>query len=248
MIELALECPTELLDIVQPYADFYFALTHLVLKDPEYARFYGEGFDKELILDNGTNELLEPCSLEDIKLAADLINPDIIIAPDYLGDDASTIAGLDAAVDLFGKDRVMPVIQGQTEDGVVKCADEIKKRGFNWVAVPYDILCSRDDSIEKMAEERSHLVRYLSRRTFSLIHLLGLTTLEELSEYRDIRQVKSIDTGSPVMHGLKGIRFGRDELLDKRKPTLDRMDSDGNHEDEVLYNIGYLKGILSGGC
>lgn len=245
MIQLALECPTDMLTIVQPHADYYFALTHLVLKDEICCSFYkdrGCG-EKTLILDNSTNELLEPCSLEDIRRAADIIKPDLVVAPDFLGDDASTISGLDAAVDVFGGSEILPVVQGRTLTDVVRCSLEIKSRGFDRVAVPYDILSTREYSIDLMASNRAVVVRVLSGM-FGWIHLLGFTTLEEVIGYRGNPNIMSMDTGSPVLHGLCGIRFGKDKLLGKSKPTLDLMPKSGNLE-LVHYNIGYLKGLLA---
>jgi len=39
-LKLALECPTLMLNLIQPLADMDFILTHLVLKDKDYALYY----------------------------------------------------------------------------------------------------------------------------------------------------------------------------------------------------------------
>lgn len=244
-MKLALECPTKLLNDIQPLADFDFALTHLVLEDEEHAEYYKQSARLK-ILDNSTNELLEPCSLSDIAKAAEAIKPNYIVAPDYLGNQFATEKALGKAVDVFGKDRVFPVVQGYELRNVLECAEYIVKVGFDRVAVPYDITCNRRDGIEKMADAREEVVsRLILLYDFQWIHLLGMTTLEELGSYRGISQVKTIDTGSPILHGLCGFRFGKDELLPKSIPTMNKMDT-GKPNDlaSVYYNIAYLRKYL----
>lgn len=251
-MKLALECPTALLEDIQPLADFDWILAHLVLQDREYAQFYSQS-TRMKILDNSTNELLEPCSLSDIAKTAEIVKPDYIVAPDYLGDHLSTEKALDEAVAVFGLGRVFPVVQGHTLGHVLECTEYIAKTGFNRVAVPYDLTCNREDSIEKMASAREEVVsRLILLNNFEWIHLLGMTTLEELESYRSISQVKSIDTGSPVLNGLEGLRFGKDALLPKKQPTMSQMEAYVHHHSkygslEIYYNIAYLRKVLMGG-
>lgn len=244
MIKLGLECPTKMLYEVQPHCDFFFTLTHLVKEDKEYRRFYrSRNRQTLLILDNSTNELLEPCSLEDIKSAAFHIEPDLVVAPDYLGDKESTLAALNSAEDTFGKDKIIPVVQGDSMEEVVDCVLAYRNRKYKLIAVPYDLLSSRAVSVETMAAWRVRVISVIKDYGMN-IHLLGMNTLDELVLYKAIPNIISIDTGSPVMHGLKGFKFGQDSILDKHTPTLSRME---DTEDLTLvhYNIGYLKGLLS---
>jgi hypothetical protein len=84
---------------------------------------------------------------------------------------------------------------------------------FREIAVPYDILSKRTDSTDIMAQSRLDVVNYIISMVpmgFG-IHLLGMTTLEEL-ELHNRGWVKSIDTGYPVMCGQVGLRFGIDKL------------------------------------
>jgi hypothetical protein len=247
-MRLALESPVELLKEVQPLGDFDWILTHLVLKDEEYAKFYRES-TRYKILDNSVNELGTPSPMGDIKKAVEILGGvNGVVPPDHLGNHFATEKALDEAIGVFGKGQLLPVVQGHEFRYVLECADYIKKLGFTEVAVPYDITCSRYDSIEKMSERRQEVVsRMILLYSFD-VHLLGMTTLEELASYSGIEKVKSVDTGSPVMHGLWSLRFGRDKLLPKSTPTMEQMKLLGNPNlNSVYYNIGYLRGILSGG-
>jgi len=250
-MELALECPTTLLDKIQPLTDFYFALTHLVLSDPAYADYYATHHDKMLILDNSTNELGVPCSIDDILKAAEIIKPDIIVPPDHLCNMEKTIEDVRIFKKVGWEDErfVLPVIQGSTIKECYKCADKYVDMGFKQCAVPYDPTCTKEDTIQKMASQRQRVVVGLTAR-FEWVHLLGFTVFEELQFYRSLGHGCrfSIDTGSPIMHGLKGIRFGRDPLLDKKKPTMDMMPSKWDSRDlsEVFYNLAFLRKELNG--
>ena len=248
-MKLALECPTELLGDIQPLADFYWTLTHLVLSDRDYANYYIKHKGEKLsTLDNSVNELLEPCSLSEIKEAVGILGGvHRIVSPDHLGDHLATGRKLDEAIKVFGKEKLLPVVQGHEFRYVLECAGYIKKLGFTEVAVPYDIMSSRCDSLEEMADRREEVVSRLLLLYGFEVHLLGMTTLEELESYRGIGGIRSIDTGSPVLHGLQSIRFGRDKLLPKAVPTLQQMKLLGNPDlESVYYNICYLRGILSG--
>ena len=243
-MKIALECPIELMDEVQPLADFDFILAHVILRKGEYASYYMKT-GRMRILDNSCNELLRPCSISELKEAADIVKPDYIIAPDYLGDHFSTERALDEAITIFGKEKIFPVIQGSELRYALECASYIIDKGFDRVAVPYDITCSRGDSIESMASKRARVTKELLPH-FEWIHLLGMTTLEELESYKYMDSIESIDTGSPILNGISGIRFGRDELLNKSTPTYNLMEVAPRFDSaDIFFNIAYLRKVLN---
>lgn len=247
-MKLALETPTKLLTGIQPLGDFDFALTHLILKDKVYAQYYKDS-TRFKILDNSTNEKLKPCSLQDIKRAADIIKPDLVVAPDFLGNSKATIAALEDFIKVFSREKTLPVVQGETTMGVLKCLKASMNFGLNCIAVPYDICCQREDSLEHMAETRVRVVNAIIREVpigFK-IHLLGMTTLEELGQHNR-SWVTSVDTGSPILHGLNELRYGRDSLLDKTLPTYNKMvkfTSYKRHMSSIYYNLAYLRKLLN---
>lgn len=245
-MELAFECPVCMFSFVQPLADYDFCLAHKVLEDPRYATFYRES-EKLKFLDNSCNELREPLSLTEIGKAASIVDPTFIVAPDYLRDSKRTLEGLIEAKELFGIAKVFPVIQGSTKEEVKDLAESIRSMGFNWVAVPYDILGNRSMDINKLGRLRMGVVELLRIEGFKWIHLLGLNSLREVASYQDKPEVQTLDTGAPISNGLRGKRFGRDKLLDKKAPTWDRMhnvDYDYDRNGDILYNIGYLRKVV----
>ena len=249
-MRLALESPTQLLGTVQPLADFDFILAHLVLKDEKYADFYRKS-TKFKILDNSTNELLEPCSLEDLETADRLVGPcNLIVSPDFLGNADMTLDALALACTKFGKSRILPVVQGKTLDEVDLCAEEIWKLGLTLLAVPYDICCKRTNTLQRMASTRQEVIALLESKYFGPdfeFHLLGMTTLEELEAYTEDSRVISIDTGGPILMGLYGHRYGSNLLPPKITPTYNQMDLCNLKlgEADIFYNIAYLRGLLN---
>jgi len=242
-MRIALECPTASLGLVYSLADFDWILTHLVLGDPDYADFYRDSRHFK-VLDNSTNELLKPCSLEDMKKAADIVNPDLICPPDFLGDGDSTVEAIGQAIEVFGFDKLLPIVQGSSERNLWECAEAIMSRGFNIIAVPYDLLCSREDSLDRMAMTRKSVVKGLLQDfSFQYIHLLGVTDPDELLAYKDEPRVCSVDTGAYYLNGQFSRLFGRDELVGKTK----KLNFDATTVTmEVFWNLSYLRKVTNG--
>jgi len=249
-MKLALECPTSMLNDIQPLADFDWILAHKVLEDKEYRKYYSES-KRFKVLDNSVNELLEPVNLNSLNLAAGWVNPNLIVAPDYLGDVRKTREALDETIYMLGKGRVLPVVQGKDLGEVLDLLKTLLSLGLERVAVPYDILSSREDSSVMMAGNRLKVVNSIIGKVpirFE-IHLLGMTTIEEL-ENHNRGWVKSIDTGVPVMMGLKGYRLDVDRLENKKRPTMELMEGitslDPDFREMMVYrNIAYLRKILN---
>jgi len=249
-MKLALECPTAMLNDIQPLADFDWILAHKVLEDKEYREYYSKS-RRFKVLDNSVNELLEPVDFNSLSLASGWIEPNLIVAPDFLGDHIQTRAALNEAIRIFGIDRVFPVVQGATMVSIIDFFDYILHLGFKRVAVPYDLLSSRKDSPVIMANNRLKVVNSIITKVpigFE-IHLLGMTTIEELENHNK-GWVKSIDTGVPVMLGLRGRRLDTYRLVDKKKPTMSIMEctTSGNPEysrQSIYYNIAYLRKLLN---
>ena len=242
-MRLALECPTELLEYIQPLADFDWILAHKVLNDDDYASFYQKSM-RYKVLDNSVHELREPMTLDELQRAADIVNPNLIVAPDHLDNHFATIDSLEKATKVFGLEKIMPVVQGHEHRYVLECFDYIKQMGFKRVAIP----AYKASSNEIMTQKRKNILDSLFSRVPAgfEFHLLGMTTLEEL-ETCDKFWIKSIDTGVPVLCGLKGIRFDYDKLPVKGI-TMNQFDSSSySYELEmVYYNIAYMRKLLNG--
>jgi len=251
-MKLALECPNYLLKDIQPLVDFDWILTHLVLQDEVYAKHYRDSKNFK-VLDNSVNELLEPCSLGEMERAVEYVKPDLIVPPDFLGDSLETESTLLKALHFWPKEKILPCIQGEDRGHAIDCARCIKELGFNRLAVPYDITCSRTDSREIMAGARVQVVKIVTEMSLE-VHLLGFTTLEELGEYQDNPWIKSIDTGVPILYGMNLKHLDEPWDFKKDKPTMSQMDpyledfqlSASGKLSAIFWNIAYLRKVISG--
>jgi len=215
-VDLALECSTEILEWIQPFADFDWILTKEYKENEAYREYYKQSTNFKYV-DNSVNEELEPCSLEDIKEVFDDCGGNLVVAPDWLGNNVQTLEGYMDAVKLFGKERVVGVLQGKTYEEILGCLNFYG----NLVAVPYDIMSVRTDPPWLMGMRRNLVVAKIPQQY--KVHLLGFTSLEELEYYRSMPNVISIDTGIPVKLGLEELDI-MDPLESKATPTYKQME------------------------
>jgi hypothetical protein len=231
---LALELPDALLDRLSPLADFDWILAHKVIDTSylTYIHHYKKSTNYK-VLDNSVNELLEPVSLEYMVKAAEKIDPDIIVAPDWLLDREKTLEYLDKCEKIFPPDKILPVIQGKNLQECVECMGTILGKRYASFAVPFDLTCTRHDSLEKMAEARYSFIDSIETivPNHVKIHLLGLTLPSEIDRYTEDwsnhKHVFSLDTGSPILHGLSHILLEEGPLLSKATPTMRQMERVG---------------------
>ena len=251
MIKLALECPVQFMGNILPLTDFDFVLAHLA--EGDYLEAYQEQqkAGRFLVLDNGTNELGEPCSLREMDRVAGLLNPQTIIPPDWLGDGIQTVKALKEAESVWGKPKILPVVQGRDWMELNSSLSFYEEQGYTSVAVPYDILLDRKQPLRSLGLQRREVVQYITTHHPTLgIHLLGLNNLTEMSSYQHHSQVTSIDTGAPFLNATLGKKFGIDELVPKG--TYINYDRDyrdwgfGSIQELTKENIRYLKALMNG--
>ena len=222
-MQLSLDCSISYAHELIPLTDFNFLLTHLVLEDEDYRNFYSTkahipNIPTFTVLDNSVNELGQPCTLEEMQKAADIVNPDIIIPPDYLRDWKQTVETLGKGIDLWGKSKIWPVIQGGTREEVWSCASVlIKSLEFKTVCMPFDITLNRNEHARDLAKAREGIVMDLISMDPTIqIHLLGFNTFEEIDRYKfHPKNIVSIDTGSPYTNSRHNRRMNIDQLLPK---------------------------------
>jgi hypothetical protein len=259
-IKLGLECPDSIVDYILPLGDIYFSLAAEVLKRPVTGSSnfaYITSYPKYKYLDTSVNEEGTPCSLDEMRQASFLINPTKVVAQDFLGDSEKTLKALPEATEAFGRSDLLPVVQGSSLEEVLHCAHVIRGYNFTSLAVPYDLILGKMQPVNRMARIRSAIVHYLvNTLNFNSIHLLGLTSLEELYLYffdKPTRDgIDSLDTGGPVLLGLNGLRYPT-EYIFKKDPTLNLMKVNplakvlDYHDTEVgraVWNIAFLKTLL----
>jgi hypothetical protein len=218
-MKLSLECRTDMLEMVQPFADLDWILAHKVLEDKKYAEFYrGSGNIK--FVDNSVNEKGEPLPLESVKEAFEKVNGTYIVSPDFIGNAEKTIEAYLECLKTFTKEKVASVIQGPT---FVDAFDCLKVYESGIICVPYDLCSNKEDPPWLMGLRRALFVSYIPRRQDIYVHLLGFNSLDELYWYQNNTSVGSIDTGIPVLLGLQGKDI-LDNLESKVKPTFNSME------------------------
>jgi len=250
IMKLALECPTKMLEQIQPFADFDYILANKVLSDNKYADYYKQGAGRVRFLDNGVNEKGEPVSVEDLKKALDIIgdsNTTFVIALDWVGDALKTIKGFNDSLAAFGAGKVIPVLQGASPEEVLACLGyyisiDVKAPAL---CIPYRICGSvKETHPEVMALRRAVVVSKVPPQI--PIHLLGFNSPSEFSWYKDKGNIVSIDTGIPIMLGLQGKDI-LDGVNDKAKDTYSEMDTGEITKDNwaaICRNIALMRTFL----
>ena len=245
-MKLALESPINLLEDIQPLADFDWILADEVIKSPEYALYY-KNSKRLKVLDNSVNELGIPLGINWLIETADKVSADYIVSPDWLGDAEKTFECYREFSKKTLKYKILPVLQGKDIDECITYAYKYKDCGGEYICIPYDICCNRHVSTLQMCHMRFLVVNGIWKM-FKCIHLLGMTCLEEFGHYltSGITNIKSVDTGYPISCGMYGFRFGKDELPDKSKCTWDHFkEANSVNSYNIYYNIAYLRRLIN---
>lgn len=194
MISLSMEMPDCLLAELNPLIDQDFALAHRVLEDDEYAEhFYSS--DKEVILDNGFHELGYPLDSHELLRAADLIEPDWVVCPDWLGETQKTYQAAMATAKLFKSKYPLAVVLVGDNPAARNTFMQNTRGLAQMLCLPY----------------RAPRLEWFNQATaipFERIHLLGLNEPNELSSFQLAESFPmhlwSVDTSKPVKWGLMG--------------------------------------------
>ena len=231
-MKLALECPTELLEFVQPFADFDWILVDRYLSDEQYAQWYRES-DNVKFVDNSVTEKGEPCSIEDLMQVFQDCNAHYMISPDWIGDYHRTIEAYKECSEKVPKGSLIGVLQGATPAEALQCLETYTGKV---VSVPYRVGGSvKGDSNALMALRRSLVVSHIPDE--KAIHLLGFTALSEFFWYVNRPNVFGIDTDVPVRAGLVSADIDDfDRTQDVSKAKLDKSTAYG-----IARNIALLR-------
>jgi len=198
MIQLALEIPTSLLATFTPLTELDFALAHRVLEDEAYCSFYrNRAPGRELILDNSMHELGKPLSPNELLLAVRKVQADFLIAPDELGQPAKNLSWFKETQALCSND---------CQIAVVMCGNTPEERATFLNQVRYaDMLCMpfREDRFTWFEQHAP---------TWQRVHLLGVSSLEELAQWVTLEKTLprirfSVDTSKPIKAAMVGRRI-----------------------------------------
>jgi hypothetical protein len=238
-IGLAVELPPSLLvHVGPPLTDLDFALAHRVLENRTYgAWFRNRAKGRELILDNSMHELGEPLPLDALIRAAEMVNPDYVIAPDRLDDAVWTLQQYhNTRLALDGRWKTAVVLVGATPDERAAFCQQVQEAEM--LCLPY---------------RKPRLAWFLELTpNHRRIHLLGVSTLLELLLWRRLTNAcgldLSVDTGKPVKHGLLGNRISELQSLRHAplpaKALLEVACVTPEQLDLILENVRFLRTFL----
>lgn len=234
-MQLALECHTELLDYIQPFADIDWILAKEAIKDKKYLEHFKDSTKLKFVSGIST-DAEEPPSPSDVHKVYSAVNGTYVVPPVYWDSIPKSIESYNECVKLLGMERVVGVALGATPALTVDCANLYGPI----VAVPYDACGIGKGSMTSMAEERALIISNISPDR--VVHLLGFISLDEFYWYHNRPNVVSINTGVPILLGLQGLEI--ESLEDKSRPTFSQMKSIKLEErgwTAVLRNLALLR-------
>jgi hypothetical protein len=250
------ETPISILDHSRYYNDFDYALVHLFDTQPEYYSFFKTSLSlgREVMLDNSIFELGEAF---DSDKYADYINelkPTYYIVPDVLEDYKETRTSFyhftHEYQDLPG--HKVGVVQGKTYDELIECY-KFMSDFADYIAISFDYsyyqIIGRSTSdnperakLERMCDGRQKLINMLIADSIwdwqKPHHLLGNSLPIEMIHYKQITNIRSVDTSNPIIAAIKGIRYKR-RLGIFEKPSVklaDLIDIEVDDETKELIN------------
>lgn len=271
-MKLAFITPTAYLEKFSAQGDIFLALAHLIDDNGtnEYARFHRRKVEegRRVILDNGLFEGAQVTTDQLLRRAA-AIKASVVCAPDVLYDAKGTIKEFKRFIQAkheFGLvAEVMGIPQADNPTDWWECFQfmdlhsECDIIGLSILSVPksFGRHATREQPI---TSSRVHLIRqlyahsYLSGRRITPCHLLGLG-----ESYDDIifatrllpRDIISNDSSSCFVHGMRGIRYGREghipggKVHEKLDFDLQAWPHDHDHieEEDIQFNINMAKAL-----
>ena len=243
-----------ILDKIKSKTDYCYCLVHLLDESKEYRDyFYNLPASRVIILDCSVFELGEAFEGEKYEYFINELKPSVFIAPDVLGNKERSIENAKVWKQKKLPYSMMAVVQGQNMDELIESYKEYEKMGVDAIALGFNhnfFIESSETADWDQANGRIKLVKELKNKGIwsSEIyhHLLGCTLPFEFAHaiYKDIN---SLDTSSPVLHGLLGIKYNELSLLNKRKIKVNELMYKTVYPEQwelIIENIAKFKQII----
>jgi hypothetical protein len=256
-MKISHELPLSLLEYSMDWNDYEYCLPHLLDKHPDYRQYFLDSRERDrfIIMDNGLFEGITH-TIQDLLEKIDLIKPDIFIVPDEWND--STITAKNAKHWLQYKmpmrTKLMVVLQGKTVNGIhllyKQCIDlGYTHFAFNHSSIVYQELAGSENALANQSVGRVLLIQYLLSQNVikehHYIHLLGASTPQEFTFYRDALPtlINSVDTSNPIICGALGIKYTEFGLLEKPKEKIEEfMERDLSPQlENIIFNVNRFK-------
>lgn len=262
------EVPLQLLEESLNFNDYDFCLPHLIDKYPDYEGFFDPYYypyrrNRIVIMDNSLHELGE--ALDDQYLLDKIKNykPTYIVIPDVWGDAEATIENAyrwnryKHQYDFLAKVKFIGVAQGESEEELFECIDVFTTLGFPKIALTYGLpfykeYINHPNSDMALMLGRVHFItKYRNTLKNLNIHLLGCALPQEFTFYKgpEFDFIRTIDTSSPVLHGMVGTKYKSYGLDSKNKAV--KIDQVMNQKltkydlELIEYNIKKFKTFIN---
>lgn len=267
MKKISHECPLSLLAQSHKFNDYDYALVHLFETEPEYLKHYTDSVEKgrHVLLDNSIFELGTSFDSERYAYWINTLKPTEYIIPDVLED---TIGTMDKALDWKENylDKVpdnikkIGVVQGKTYHDLVQCYEYMNETiDVDKIAISFDYsyyldICPHPNKWVSYALGRAQTLSKLLHEGYinenKPHHLLGCALPIEFFFYRQgFDWIETIDTSSPIVHGLCDIVYEPGGIVDKQSIKLvDLIHSIPSPEqvDKINWNLSIFRSYVNG--
>jgi len=256
-MKISHELPLNLLEHSIDWNDYEYCLPHLLDKHSDYRQYFLDSRERDrfIIMDNGLFEGVTHTT-QDLLEKIDLIKPDIFIVPDEWNN--STITAKNAKHWLQYKmpmrTKLMVVLQGKTVSDIhllyKQCIDlGYTHFAFNHSSIVYQELGGSENSLANQSVGRVLLIQYLLSQNVikehHYIHLLGASTPQEFTFYRDALPtlINSVDTSNPIICGALGIKYTEFGLLEKPKEKIEEFMEENldSQLEDIIFNVKKFK-------
>jgi hypothetical protein len=249
-----------MLEESRKFNDYDYALVHLFDKYPDYLSFYKESvkMGREVILDNSLYELGKAFKGEVYANWIMELNPTYYIIPDAFNEADKNIemsqTWFDDTSHLDFKSKTIGVCHGATYDDLVDnyiyFKDRVDKIALSFMEKAFDKF--RDKTLHYdagMSYARVNCIRQMVKDGIidesKPHHLLGNFVPVEYTEYKSYDWIDSIDTSSPVLAGINGVRYHELGLDSKPKGKLvNFIDKPVENIEITMYNIIKFKELI----
>ena len=256
------EVPVSLQHDSLAFNDGDYCLVHLLEENQAYREFFQECVKagRSVILDNSVFELGESFDSNKFKKHIYDLKPTEYIIPDAIGDCDKTIQ----LCEEFITEDVPPgikigVVQGKTYSDMVRCYKALDKHvdkiAFSFGNPMFNqVNFNPDRSMNRTMARVWLLTNLLNEGVINLHkphHLLGCNLPIEFMFYRqrDFFWLESVDTSSPIVHGLKEITYDGYGLLSKddvKLADLIEWEPSDYQYSCVMHNVQKFRQIVKG--
>lgn len=261
-MKISHEVPLSLLKHNYEWSDYDYLLPHLLDKYQEYKDYFLKARKDErfIIQDNGLFEGVTH-TIPDLLEKIHLIEPDIFIVPDEWNDSIITAKNAKywKQLSLPERTNLMVVLQGKTVNEIHLLYQTCLDLGYTHFAVNhssmvYQELGGSENSLANQSVGRVMLIEYLKSqdmiKDYHYIHLLGASTPQEFTYYRDNHPnlINSVDTSNPIIVGALGQRYSDIGLLTKPSNKIEEfMEKDlAPQLEDIIFNVNKFKKFCNG--